>query len=218
MRGEARLRQDMEDDRRFRLGRLGDESFQWPDRIYQARQQEKRPCLQTNRMPAFVALALNAVIGANLRPSVQPVDDKADVKTAEVLSALIRNTEHISQVEAVYAAAIDSMAENGRGYVQINMNILKSLMRSPLGLDLYLWLTYRPSTSRARSVSRGGSSTGSSARTQRLVMGSPRTARPPGRDGCSSPRARSVTDTASPRADTTDYTWHKTLAELLAQA
>ena len=122
--GEARLRQDMEDDRRFRLGRLGDESFQWPDRIYQARQQEKRPCLQTNRMPAFVALALNAVIGANLRPSVQPVDDKADVKTAEVLSALIRNTEHISQVEAVYAAAIDSMAENGRGYVQINMNIL----------------------------------------------------------------------------------------------
>ena len=135
MRGEARLRQDMEDDRRFRLGRLGDESFQWPDRIYQARQQEKRPCLQTNRMPAFVALALNAVIGANLRPSVQPVDDKADVKTAEVLSALIRNTEHISQVEAVYAAAIDSMAENGRGYVQINMNILKSLMRSPLGLD-----------------------------------------------------------------------------------
>ena len=143
MRGEARLRQDMEDDRRFRLGRLGDESFQWPDRIYQARQQEKRPCLQTNRMPAFVALALNAVIGANLRPSVQPVDDKADVKTAEVLSALIRNTEHISQVEAVYAAAIDSMAENGRGYVQINMNILKSLMRSPLGLDLYLWLTYR---------------------------------------------------------------------------
>ena len=133
----------MEDDRRFRLGRLGDESFQWPDRIYQARQQEKRPCLQTNRMPAFVALALNDVIGANLRPSVQPVDDKADVKTAEVLSALIRNTEHISQVEAVYAAAIDSMAENGRGYVQINMNILKSLKRSPLGLDLYLWLTYR---------------------------------------------------------------------------
>ena len=109
----------MVEDRRFRLGRLGDESFQWPDGVYQARQLEKRPCLQTTRMPSFVALARNAVLGANLRPHVQPVDDKADVKTAEVLGALIRNTEHLSQVEAVYTTAIDSMAENGRGYVQI---------------------------------------------------------------------------------------------------
>ena len=70
-------------------------------------------------MPAFVALARTAVLSANLRPHVQPVDDKADVKTAEVISALIRNTEHLSQVEAVYATAIDSMSENGRGYVQV---------------------------------------------------------------------------------------------------
>ena len=33
-RGEDRLRKDMIDDRRFRLGRLGDESFQWPERVY----------------------------------------------------------------------------------------------------------------------------------------------------------------------------------------
>ena len=58
-------------------------------------------------MPAFVALARNAVLSANLRPHVQPVDDKADVKTAEVISALIRNTEHLSQVEAVYDAYAD---------------------------------------------------------------------------------------------------------------
>ena len=117
-RAEARLRRDMQDDRRFRLGRLGDESFQWPDRVWQQRKSERRATLQTNRMPAFVALARNAVLAANLRPHVQPVDDKADVKTAEVLGALIRNTEHLSQVEAVYTSAIDSMAENGRGYLR----------------------------------------------------------------------------------------------------
>ena len=66
-------------------------------------------------MPAFVALARNAVLSANLRPHVQPVDDKADVKTAEVISALIRNTEHLSQVEAVYSTAIDSMSEKWPG-------------------------------------------------------------------------------------------------------
>ena len=119
MAAESRLRKDMEDDRRFRLGRLGDESFQWPENIYLQRKQERRAVLQTNRLPAFVALARNSVLGANLRPQVQPVDDKADVKTAEVISALIRNTEHLSQVEAVYTTAIDSMAENGRGYVQV---------------------------------------------------------------------------------------------------
>ena len=86
---------------------------------YNQRKLERRAVLQTNRMPAFVALARNAVLSANLRPNVQPVDDKADVKTAEVLSALIRNTEHLSQVEAVYTTAIDAMAENGRGYVQV---------------------------------------------------------------------------------------------------
>ena len=34
-RAESRMRLDMQDDRRFRLGRLGDESFQWPDRVWQ---------------------------------------------------------------------------------------------------------------------------------------------------------------------------------------
>ena len=117
--GEDRLRKDMLDDRRFRLGRLGDEAFQWPSKVWERRKSQGRPVLQTNRMPAFVALARNAVLSANLRPHVQPVDDKADVKTAEVISALIRNTEHLSQVEAVYSTAIDSMSENGRGYVQV---------------------------------------------------------------------------------------------------
>ena len=102
---EDRLRKDMLDDRRFRLGRLGDEAFQWPQKVWQRRKSQGRPVLQTNRMLAFVALARNAVLSANLRPHVQPVDDKADVKTAEVISALIRNTEHLSQVEAVYSTA-----------------------------------------------------------------------------------------------------------------
>ena len=30
-----------------------------------------------------------------------------------------------------------------RNPVPLDMNILKALKRSPLGLDLYLWLTYR---------------------------------------------------------------------------
>ena len=46
-RAEERLRRDMQDDRRFRLGRLGDESFQWPDRVWQQRKSQNRATLQT---------------------------------------------------------------------------------------------------------------------------------------------------------------------------
>ena len=61
--------------------------------------------------------------------------------------------------------------------VPLDMNILKNLKRSPLGLDLYLWLVYRRSDSHARYGSRGRSSTGSSARTRPgRALGAPWTA------------------------------------------
>ena len=46
--------------------------------------------------------------------------------------------------------------------VPLDMNTLKALKRSPLGLDLYLWLVYGPSRFALRSGSPGGSSTDSS--------------------------------------------------------
>ena len=45
------------------------------------------------------------------------------------------------------------------------MNTLKALKRCALGLDLYLWLTYRTSPSVLRYGSRGSTSTTSSMRT-----------------------------------------------------
>ena len=51
--------------------------------------------------------------------------------------------------------------------IPIDLNTLRAMKRSPLGLDLYLWLTYRTFASSARCASRGGNSTGSSARTRR---------------------------------------------------
>ena len=46
--------------------------------------------------------------------------------------------------------------------VPLNMNILKALKRSSLGLDLYLWLTYRTSTLKRPMASLGSTCTASS--------------------------------------------------------
>ena len=50
--------------------------------------------------------------------------------------------------------------------VPLDMNTLKALKRSSLGLDLYLWLTYRTFTLKLRYGSPGVSCTSSSERTR----------------------------------------------------
>ena len=50
--------------------------------------------------------------------------------------------------------------------VPLDMNILGALKRSPLGLDLYMWLTYRTFGLDSRSGCPGRYSTGSSGRTR----------------------------------------------------
>ena len=50
--------------------------------------------------------------------------------------------------------------------VPLDMNTLKALKRSSLGLDLYLWLVYRIFTLKSHNGSLGGSCTASSERTR----------------------------------------------------
>ena len=47
----------------------------------------------------------------------------------------------------------------------LDLHTLKALKRSPLGLDLYFWLTYRTFSLKTPCASRGGRSSASSART-----------------------------------------------------
>lgn len=115
---EARLRRDMFDDRRFRLGHLGDEYFQWPDGILKERRADKRVAIQVNRTAGFVDMARNDGDAANLRVKVTPVDDAGDQDIANVIAGLIRNVETRGMAgEDTYNCAGDAQCEMGRGYV-----------------------------------------------------------------------------------------------------
>lgn len=90
---------------------------QWDEAALAAR--KGRPCLVENRVLSFKHQVLNETKQANLTIKVSPVDDKADVKTAEIRQGIIRNIEIQSNASVAYDTAADTAITFGRGYIRI---------------------------------------------------------------------------------------------------
>lgn len=119
--GWDRYRQDAQKCQRFCIGTWGEETFQWPEGFKAERNAEGRPCFTMNRMPTFLRLVSNQALQANLRILVKPVDERGDVKVAEILQGLIRNTEAVSMAARMYAKGSEKQAEQGLGYLKIDL-------------------------------------------------------------------------------------------------
>lgn len=103
----------------LRFAKLGE---QWPSAMRKKREDEGRPCLTINRMPAFIRQVVNDA--RQNRPSIQvhPVDDGADVETAEIYSGLIRNIEYTSDAEVAYDTGIEHAVTCGYGYWRVGID------------------------------------------------------------------------------------------------
>lgn len=110
---EADIRKDAVDDLKFFAG------FQWPEDVKTARELDKRPCLTINRLPKFVRQVTNEQRQNRPAIKVNPVDDKGDVETAEILEGLIRHIEYDSNAETAYDTASDGQVRCGFGYFRI---------------------------------------------------------------------------------------------------
>jgi len=110
---EAELRKDMLDDLRFY------NADQWPDNIKLDRVLDGRPCLTINRLPQFVRQVLNQA--RQQRPAIQynPVDNGADVDTAEVLQGIARSIERNSNAPRHYNQAGEHQVVIGRGWLRV---------------------------------------------------------------------------------------------------
>lgn len=106
-------------DQEFAMGTWGDQSYQWPDEIWQKRTAFRRPCLTINRTRGFIRMVSNTARGANLRIKVTAVDDRSDPKIAEILQSEIRNIERNSFSEYVYGTASDKQAEQGLSFFRL---------------------------------------------------------------------------------------------------
>ena len=78
---------------------------QWDDRLRQARESQNRPCLTMDRLGTHINQIVNDQRQSKPAIKVNPVDDRADIKTAEILNGVIRNIEHLSNAPMVYETA-----------------------------------------------------------------------------------------------------------------
>lgn len=99
------------DDLRFFVGG----SAQWNAEAVKQRQLEGRPCLTFNQLPAIVQQVTNDQRQNTPAIKVHPVDDDADVETAEVLQGLIRHIEYASDADSAYDTAVNAAAVHGFG-------------------------------------------------------------------------------------------------------
>lgn len=107
-------RDEFEDDLRFLEGH-----GQWDEKVKSLRATEGRPCLTINKLPQFIAQVSNDIRMNRPRIKVKPVDDGADVETAEIMEGLIRNIEYASRADVAYDTGSFYAVAGGRGYILV---------------------------------------------------------------------------------------------------
>ncbi len=97
---------------------------QWPSDIRNEREDENqeggpRPCLTIDKINQYIVQVVNDMRQGRPGINVRPQDDAGDVKTAKILKGLVRNIEDQSNADIAYAAAGESAAKIGLGYIRI---------------------------------------------------------------------------------------------------
>jgi hypothetical protein len=126
-------------DLKFRYG------DQWPQYAIASRGLE-RPQLTINEMDSYIRQVTNMQRQQRPRIKIDPVDDKADVKIAKVITGLTRHIEVNSDADNAYDIAFDFAATIGWGYWRVrtdyidddsfNQDIYIDSINNPFGVYL----------------------------------------------------------------------------------
>lgn len=120
---KTRFKRCVDDHEEERAKQLDDLVFceidQWPPEVRAARENDitgARPCLTIDKVNQYIVQVCNEM--RKNRPAIKarPVDDFADVKTAEVFQGVIRRIEDNSSADIAYLTAGESAVKIGEGY------------------------------------------------------------------------------------------------------
>lgn len=92
---------------------------QWPNRIRKERENDGRPVLTVNKLQKTLRRIRGDQLMNKIGMKVLPVDDKADVVTAELYSGLIREIEYLSNAEICYDTAYNHAISSSVGFFRI---------------------------------------------------------------------------------------------------
>lgn len=95
---------------------------QWDDAARNAREKSPggaRPCMTFDQTNQYIAQVVND--GRQNKPAINvvPGDSKASVKTANILSGLIRQIEYVSRAGIAYDTALEHAARVGLGWMRV---------------------------------------------------------------------------------------------------
>jgi len=110
---ESKVREEALADLKFMTG------DQWPSNIQTTRDNDGRPCLTINRLPAMKRQITNEQRQQRPAVSVNPVGSGTDVETAQIFQGLIRHIEVNSDAEIAYDTGFEHAVISGLGYWEI---------------------------------------------------------------------------------------------------
>lgn len=106
---EIDIRNQYEEDYRFSAGE------QWPADMVRERDQDNRPTLTLNRLPAFISQIVSDARQNSPTIQVNPIDDGTDPELADTIEGLIRQIEAASDADQAFDAGLESAARGGFG-------------------------------------------------------------------------------------------------------
>lgn len=113
---------------------------QWPEYAIASRGLD-RPQLTINETDTYLRKVCNAQRKMRPRGRASPVDDKADVRTAKVVTGLIRHIEVSSDADNAYDTAYEFAAEIGWGYWRLRYDYISE---DSFAQDIYVDTVINP--------------------------------------------------------------------------
>jgi hypothetical protein len=115
---EAEFRSAFVNDVRFCNGDA-DNHWQWPETMYQDRDQQERPSLTVNKTRQHCLQIVNDAKQNKPEVRVSPVSDEATKASADVFEGVIRHIEYVSNAATAYDTATEHQVQGGIGWWRV---------------------------------------------------------------------------------------------------
>lgn len=122
------------EDTRFANGDARN-GHQWPDKIYQERDGDDRPCLTINKVRLHNRIIINEAMQNKSSIKIRPTGGEATYESSQVMQAIIRRIEYISKADIAYRTAIKHQVEGGFGYVTLTTDYVND---NSFDQDIYI--------------------------------------------------------------------------------
>jgi hypothetical protein len=94
-------------------------NWQWPERVFNQRDGDDRPCLTINKTRVHNRMVINESLQNKASIRIRPVGGQASFEAAKVMQSLVDRIEYISKAQIHYKRAITHQIEGGIGYATL---------------------------------------------------------------------------------------------------